>query len=269
MFSRLKFSAVASEIFLSNIESTVSVASISWILTSSFILGNECLRSSCRRSASSAANSTPVGPPPTTTKFSRRLRSASDWPGLHADSNASKIAARIRRASMISLRKWACCSTPGVLKVLFSAPTAMISLSYASSKSGRNFAPSLIAREEDSFMTVENDTVCFFGSRLVHSASTNLTWGQMARIDSTTVRGSTVPTVTDGRSGVITKWFLGETHTISYLKGSMFAITATAPQPVPRTTSRSLRLAMVVSVSRRSWMISSSQAGYIMGPTAL
>mmetsp|Transcript_34473 Transcript_34473/g.67449 ORF Transcript_34473/g.67449 Transcript_34473/m.67449 type:complete len:208 (-) Transcript_34473:608-1231(-) len=129
IFSVLKCSTVYSEIFLSNIDSTVSIASTRRIVTRPLSWGNEFLRSSCTRSASSAANSTPVGPPPTTTKLRRRLRSSSDCPGLAALSKASVMAERMRRASEISLRKWACCCTPGVLKVLFSAPTATTSLS--------------------------------------------------------------------------------------------------------------------------------------------
>mmetsp|Transcript_20963 Transcript_20963/g.49585 ORF Transcript_20963/g.49585 Transcript_20963/m.49585 type:complete len:394 (-) Transcript_20963:150-1331(-) len=246
-----KLSAVAFETSAENIPSILPVASTSWMFTSSFSFGNCCFKSSCSKSASSAAYSTPVGPPPTTTKLSSFLRASAVWPGLQALSNESMIAPRIALASFISLRKWAFSSTPGVLKVLLSAPTATTSLSYAILNSGlwrarklwltlrviltpfsvalRSLAPLM---KDSSFLSLSNE---------VHSASTKVTCGQMARIDSTIVRDSIVPTVTEGSSGVITKWLRGLMQTMSYLNGSSWPSSDTAPQPEPRTTTRSLR----------------------------
>mmetsp|Transcript_24740 Transcript_24740/g.64199 ORF Transcript_24740/g.64199 Transcript_24740/m.64199 type:complete len:287 (+) Transcript_24740:810-1670(+) len=120
-----------------NVLSTWSWTSMSEILTSSsHCLGNALCASSLTRSAISAANSTPVGPPPTTTKCSNRLRSSLGRSGIAALSKASETAERMRRASGSSLRKWACLLTPGMPNVFTCAPTATTSLSYCISSVG-------------------------------------------------------------------------------------------------------------------------------------
>mmetsp|Transcript_28154 Transcript_28154/g.72354 ORF Transcript_28154/g.72354 Transcript_28154/m.72354 type:complete len:252 (+) Transcript_28154:723-1478(+) len=137
IFSRLNCFSVYSEMRLSNVLSTWSWTSMSEILTSSsHCLGNALCASSLTRSAISAANSTPVGPPPTTTKCSNRLRSSLGRSGIAALSKASETAERMRRASGSSLRKWACLLTPGMPNVFTCAPTATTSLSYCISSVG-------------------------------------------------------------------------------------------------------------------------------------
>mmetsp|Transcript_811 Transcript_811/g.1910 ORF Transcript_811/g.1910 Transcript_811/m.1910 type:complete len:205 (-) Transcript_811:457-1071(-) len=165
-----------------SLTSILSVASTSLMLTSFLSFGNCDLRSSWSRSASSAAYSTPVGPPPTTTKLSSFLRSSALCPGLHALSKESMMAPRIALASFISLRKCAFCSTPGVLKVLLSAPTATTNLSYAIWNSGRalarklwltlrvSFTPGVTALMSLAPLTSVNSLLSL--SKLVHSAST-------------------------------------------------------------------------------------------------
>ena len=69
------------------------------------IFGKDRPKSSLSRSNNSAANSTPVGPPPETTKDRRRLRSSSLVVGRQACSRFCKTLFLICRASSISLRK--------------------------------------------------------------------------------------------------------------------------------------------------------------------
>jgi len=63
------------------------------------------VRSSWSISKSSLANSTPVGPPPATTKESNLFLSSSDVVGKQANSKLSMIRFRIALASAIVLRK--------------------------------------------------------------------------------------------------------------------------------------------------------------------
>lgn len=71
----------------------------------------------------SAANSIPVGPPPTMAKCSKALRSVSVRFGEAACSKRSMLRMRIRLASLTSFRKVACSFTPGTPKVWAYAPT--------------------------------------------------------------------------------------------------------------------------------------------------
>jgi len=72
------------------------------------------LKSSCSMSNNSLANSTPVGPPPATTKDNSSFLSSSEIVGKQALSKLSMILFRIPLASAIVLRKEACSnpSTP-------------------------------------------------------------------------------------------------------------------------------------------------------------
>jgi hypothetical protein len=93
-----------------------------------------------------AAVSTPVGPPPQTTKLSNRLRSSSDVDGSEAISKLSAIqtdkqmelmvqnySPRMRRrmaCASATVLRWKQCSSPGTPCVLDTEPTAITSLSY-------------------------------------------------------------------------------------------------------------------------------------------
>lgn len=98
-----------------------------------------------------AAVSTPVGPPPQTTKLSNLLRSSSVVDGSEAISKLSVIQTdervefgvqgclprtrrRMARASATVL-SWKQCSRPGTPCVLDTEPTAITSLSYLDSAS--------------------------------------------------------------------------------------------------------------------------------------
>ena len=105
----------------------LSMWSCDWIIDSDTCAvrsGNSVRTSSTSRSWNSPANSTPVGPPPTTTKCSMRSLSSLVSPGSDASSSRDSRRWRIFLACLISLRKYVCSLTPGVPKVLFLAPTA-------------------------------------------------------------------------------------------------------------------------------------------------
>ena len=137
-------------------------------------------------------------------------------------------------ASSTSFKNLACSRTPGVPKVLGGAPTATTSLSYGRVNSG--FAAVI----SDSSL---HRTVRATGSTAIAAASKKEASpgfpGRSARTGSMSERASTVPTVTPGRSGVLRKKLRGDTTETSYRVGSMFLRSATAPQPLPRTTSLS------------------------------
>jgi len=113
----------------------MSLASISVILTEQLTCGTALARSSFTRLESSPANSTPVGPPPTITKFSSLLLSASCVPGIWLFAMFLISLSLIALASATSLRGRAYSSTPGMLKVDPCAPVAIASLSYWTSNS--------------------------------------------------------------------------------------------------------------------------------------
>mmetsp|Transcript_2233 Transcript_2233/g.4998 ORF Transcript_2233/g.4998 Transcript_2233/m.4998 type:complete len:230 (-) Transcript_2233:308-997(-) len=156
--------------------------------------------SSLRKSCSSAANSTPVGPPPTTSTDSMRRASASDTPGSDAVSSRSASLRRMDRASSTSFRNVACSYTPGVPKVLQGAPTATTRRSYGTVNSGLAAVMPLTSRHVTVRLAVSTDTA---------AASKNSAWpgapGSKRRTGSIRERASTVPTVTPGSSGVLRK----------------------------------------------------------------
>ena len=87
------------------------------------------MTSSLTISHSSLANSTPVGPPPQTTKLSKRLRSSISVLGSAAFSRLSMMRLRMACASGTVL-SWKQLSSPGTPCVLLVDPHAMTSLSY-------------------------------------------------------------------------------------------------------------------------------------------
>mmetsp|Transcript_9745 Transcript_9745/g.36160 ORF Transcript_9745/g.36160 Transcript_9745/m.36160 type:complete len:418 (-) Transcript_9745:551-1804(-) len=129
MPSRANFSAAYFEIRASYVFRIWSADWMIVMLTKSFTEGYSFGTSSFKKSCTSAANSTPVGPPPTTNMESMFLFSSSQTPGSDAVSSKSAIDARTFSASSISFKKTACCRTPGVPKVLHGEPTATTSLS--------------------------------------------------------------------------------------------------------------------------------------------
>ena len=68
--------------------------------------------SSARKSVNSPANSTPVGPPPTTANVSNSLNWSSVVLGREASSKLSRILVFILRTSSISLMNEQCSTTP-------------------------------------------------------------------------------------------------------------------------------------------------------------
>lgn len=95
-------------------EGTLGNAStrVTWKL--SWIPGIHLRKSSSKKSCNSPANSTPVGPPPTTTMCKRRLTSSSVWSLKQAVSTQSMIVLRIFWASPTSFKKQECSRTPGI-----------------------------------------------------------------------------------------------------------------------------------------------------------
>jgi hypothetical protein len=85
-------------------------------------------------SCSSAATSTPVGPPPHTTKDSSLAFSSGGVWGRAARSKHSETWRRRRAASSMDLKKKACSATPWRPNVLLTHPTASTRTSYGTLK---------------------------------------------------------------------------------------------------------------------------------------
>ena len=129
MPSRANFSAAYRLIRSSYVFRMWSADCTSVMLTLSLTLGYSFGTSSVKKSCISAANSTPVGPPPTTTTESMSFCSSSETPGKDAVSRRSASFVRMRSASSTSFKNTACSRTPGVPNVLQGDPTAMTNLS--------------------------------------------------------------------------------------------------------------------------------------------
>mmetsp|Transcript_6647 Transcript_6647/g.19501 ORF Transcript_6647/g.19501 Transcript_6647/m.19501 type:complete len:245 (+) Transcript_6647:551-1285(+) len=179
----------------------MSRASIRVMRTEQLTWGTSLDKSSFTKFESSPANSTPVGPPPTITKFRSLLLSDSLMVGIWLLAMFFTSLSLMALASFTSLRGRAYSSTPGMPKVLPWAPVAIASLSYSTS---------------NSLPSAWQITTCLSGSTSLALAVKKL-FGCMPRAGcrvlmlTATDLKSRVPTVVDARSGVNTMWFLGET----------------------------------------------------------